>query len=520
MCAAAWNCWGLREERPGIRRGKGPGAVGGRSGWDMKATRQSDTNTVTPGSRGGFRRRRRGPSKFLQLPEWLAKLPPDVSQENARVRAVERDLGLPVRAIVLLFLSYYLFYSSWFFEAELLRQEVQEIVQWFFVVYAGLNVVAGLLLVIMDEVPFRVTRDVVLGLSLVDAVFLSLLTVVTGGFDSILFWVFVLLIVRNALSMPEATRQILMNLIVCASFGAAGATEVLTKEAELGMLDPGLAQAIYPAGMEAPTEPFLLRVTLLLLMTACCYGVEVLFDRQRRIEEEARESAQRQQQLESAGRMAAEIAHQLKNPLGIINNAAFTLQRTVKEGKTITQQIQIIREEVERSDRIITELMGYARLVEGRVERLNVEEELERAIREVFPPAVKFDVQIHRQYTPALPPLLAQRSHVSEIFVNLLQNAREALQNKGQVWVSTAVGENFSIVVTIADDGPGIPPEQRERVFEAYYTTKEKGTGLGLAIVRHNTELYGGRVRAESELGKGTRFVLEFPARTLMRLRR
>jgi signal transduction histidine kinase len=278
--------------------------------------------------------------------------------------------------------------------------------------------------------------------------------------------------------------------------------------------------AIYPAGREAPAESLILRISLLLLLTACCYGVEVLFDRHRRQQEEARESAQRQHQLESAGRLAAEIAHQLKNPLGIINNAAFTLQRTVKEGKTITQQIQIIREEVARSDRIITELMGYARLVEGKVERLDVVEEIEQAIRQVFPPAVQFEVKIHRHYTPALPALLAQRTHFAEVLINLLQNAREAMHGRGNLYLSTAVGENFSTIITVGDDGPGIRPEDHTRVFEAYYTTKEQGTGLGLAIVKHNTEMYGGRVRLESELGKGCRFSLEFPARTLMRLRR
>ena len=68
----------------------------------------------------------------------------------------------------------------------------------------------------------------------------------------------------------------------------------------------------------------------------------------------------------------------------------------------------------------------------------------------------------------------------------------------------------------IRDDGPGIPPEKIGRIFEAYYTTKEKGTGLGLAIVKHNVELYGGTVRVESELGKGARFILMFPAKALM----
>jgi signal transduction histidine kinase len=248
--------------------------------------------------------------------------------------------------------------------------------------------------------------------------------------------------------------------------------------------------------------------------------VQVYFDRLRLAEAEAREMAARQQQLQAQGRLAAEIAHQLKNPLGIINNAAFTLQRTVKEGKTITQQVQIIREEVDRSDRIITELMGYARLSEGRVEKLDVAEELDRSIDAVFPAGASYEVEVQRDYAPALPPLLVQRSHLSEVFVNVLQNAREAMEGKGKVQVATRYGENYSVIVMIQDNGPGIPPEKIGKIFEAYFTTKEKGTGLGLAIVKHNTEIYGGTVTVESELGIGTRFTITLPARTVMKIRR
>jgi signal transduction histidine kinase len=74
------------------------------------------------------------------------------------------------------------------------------------------------------------------------------------------------------------------------------------------------------------------------------------------------------------------------------------------------------------------------------------------------------------------------------------------------------------VEVTVRDTGPGIPPDKIERIFEAYYTTKERGTGLGLAIVKHNAELYGGHVRVESELGKGAQFTLLFPAKTLIKL--
>jgi len=111
-----------------------------------------------------------------------------------------------------------------------------------------------------------------------------------------------------------------------------------------------------------------------------------------------------------------------------------------------------------------------------------------------------------------------QRNHLSEILVNLLQNAREAMRGSGTVTIQAHPRPDRSVEITVADTGVGIPADKLERVFEAYYTTKEKGSGLGLAIVKHNAELYGGRVRAESETGKGTRFVLEFPAKTLIKL--
>jgi signal transduction histidine kinase len=268
-----------------------------------------------------------------------------------------------------------------------------------------------------------------------------------------------------------------------------------------------------------PGEPLLLRLVLLLLMTLCCYALQVLLERHRQAMEEAREFALREGQLRSAGRLAAEFAHQIKNPLAIINTAAFSLQRALRENKADAgEQIVMIQEEVERADRIITQVMGYAQLSEGHVEKLNVIEELDLAIARVFPPAAHFPIQVHRSYESNFPPLLMLRRHVSETFINVLQNAREALQGPGgNIFVNAQCREDLSIEVSIRDDGVGIPPDKLGRIFEPYYTTKKKGSGLGLATVKHNVELYGGRVRVESELGKGTQFILLFPAKTMMK---
>ncbi|MBC8001803.1 MAG: GHKL domain-containing protein [Opitutaceae bacterium] len=312
------------------------------------------------------------------------------------------------------------------------------------------------------------------------------------------------------------------------SYVVAGLIDVAISSEEKVMVDNivksmdlATRRALDIGQIENPTEPFLLRIIVLLLMVACCYGVQVLFEKQRQAAEEAAEFNSRQEQLQAAGRLAAEIAHQIKNPLAIITNAAYSLDRAVRQGKTsVDEQINIIREEVERANRIVTELMGYAQLSEGRVERMNVIDEIELAINQVFPSGAKYEIAIRRDLDRTIPPVLMQKGHLSEILVNLLQNAREAMNGRGVIEVSTRYGENYSVLVGISDNGPGIPPDKLERIFDAYFTTKEQGTGLGLAIVKHNVELYGGSLTVESVLGQGTHFIIKLPGKSVLRITR
>jgi signal transduction histidine kinase len=233
------------------------------------------------------------------------------------------------------------------------------------------------------------------------------------------------------------------------------------------------------------------------------------------LQEQTREQRARQGQLTTAGRMAAGIAHQLKNPLAIINNAAFNLQRSsLARDPAAARQLEIIREEVDRADGIITRIMGYAELSEGRVEPVDPRALVQSALAQVFPAGLAAGVKIETDLAKDTPTLFVQRRHLEEALVNLLQNARDAVGERGTVRVSLRrLGEDW-VQLAIEDDGPGIPPELRVRVFEPYFTTKPRGSGMGLAIVQHVCELYGGRVRIESPLGKGTRFVLEFPTKT------
>jgi signal transduction histidine kinase len=463
-----------------------------------------------------FRRPQRAVEEaYHGLVDLLRVSAPDTPRVLRRIGIMELTVILPIKfaGIAMLF-AFYL--RPWVVNVNKHLDIEENVSRAFFWAYIVASLIVAGLLFRKERLPLWLVQWLVFISSLIDGIFVGALTLVTGGYNSILYWLFLGLIVRSAVTVPRATSQLMLNLTLSLCYIISGAVDVFVAQS----LDSDERRLIgLSEPPQDPAESLFLRLALLLLMTVCCYGVQALLERQRRIVEEAREFALREGQLRAAGRLAAEFAHMIKNPLAIINNTAFSLERAIKNGKPITEQIRIIQEEVEHSDRIITEIMGYAQLSEGRVEKLEVAEELNHAIERVFPPAAGFPIRLYRSYEPHLPSLVMQRRHLSEAFGNILQNAREAFEGKpGNIFVSARCRDDYSVEVTIRDEGPGVPPDKLGRIFEAYYTTKEKGTGLGLATVKTNVELYGGRVRVESELGKGACFILTFPTKTLMKV--
>lgn len=449
---------------------------------------------------------------------WLTDLSPArraVLME--RIRFVERPLVLPVKILVLAALLWFLFFSKAFSIPPPSLSATKEYLKLFFLGYAAFSLGTSIIIWGMDEVAALMLERVVYSVIIVDAVMMAGMIILTDGFNSSLYWVCFALVFRCFAVVSHADVQLVLNLITSGCFVLGGVLyQFLDPVSDMDEAKP--KPGVF--GQATVWETILLRTLLLVLTSVCCYAIQVLADRKRVQAEEAEQFALKQHQLAAAGRLAGEIAHQLKNPLGIINNAAYTLAKTVKEGKTITQQIAIIREEVARSDRIITELMGYARLAEGRLERVNLLNELEAAVKDVFPPGSSFEVEILREYGSLIPELPGQTGHFREVFTNLLINAREAMNGRGEIVLSVRSDEDLTVWISVRDNGPGIPPTQINQVFEPYFTTKPTGTGLGLAIVKHNTELYGGIVQVESVLGRGTTFTLKFPARSIVRLRK
>jgi signal transduction histidine kinase len=502
---------------------------------------------------------------------------PEVSPEQQadRIRFMERDVCLTIKVIVLSALAYFLLFSDWFEGVPALGETDIETVRSAFRAYLAANVIIGAVLLAMDYLPVMWVQWAVFVINIVDGAFVSLLLVTSGGLESTIYWVFLVLVIRNSVSITGVRLQIAVNLFIILCYLLAGLLDLTLHELKWGQEDNTIEEpssafvvlsstrtptnaagittnvpnaspkAGVPRGKRRVSRPdsgdqqlevgqalllaitgladrnalqsLLSRVLLLLLLAVSCYGINVLADLQLQAQDEAHEFDIRQEQLRSTGRLAAEIAHQLKNPLSIINNAAFSLQKSLGDAKPAAlQQLEMIREEVGRSDRILTELMGYAQLAEGRVERLDVREEVDLAIQRAFPSALQHEVKLTVNCAQGLPPLLMQRAHLREALVNLLANARDALNSKGAIDVNVRIDDRRSVVIAISDNGPGIPDYQCEQIFEPYFSTKEKGTGLGLAIVRHNTEIYGGRATVESTLGKGTTFTLVFPAKTTM----
>ncbi|NQU09749.1 hypothetical protein HQ590_03085 [bacterium] len=341
----------------------------------------------------------------------------------------------------------------------------------------------------------RVLRFSAFSLALLDNLFLSGLIYFTGGLGSPLYWLFLALFIRSAINFPLFWQQLVLNWGACLFYTLS----VMLRE-ETWQFFSG--------------ELYWLRLMLLVLLGICCWAVNLLLQRERRRSATSQEVALREQRITAAGRLAAEIAHQLKNPLGIISNAAYLLETQLATTAAAAEPVGIIRDEVTRSDRILTELMNYARLSEGRIESLDVNECVERALAQAVPSGLPPRVQVLRDLAPDLPQLPAQRAELEECFLNLIKNGIEAMPQGGTLTVRTRYAGHGRVEFQSADTGGGIPPAALPRVFEAFYTTKDGGTGLGLAIVKNLVENYGGTIAVDSTMGRGSQFTVVLPVST------
>ncbi len=217
--------------------------------------------------------------------------------------------------------------------------------------------------------------------------------------------------------------------------------------------------------------------------------------------------AQRREKLASLGELSAGLAHEIRNPLGIIKNAAEGLLGRERSKEEQAQLLDIIVQETRRLNRLVTDFLDFARPRPPEKVPVSLERLVEEVVFSLEGEARERGISLDEDVEEILLPL--DRHQIRQVLLNLLLNALEATPSGGQVRV-VLTREGEWAVLRVEDTGRGIPAEHLDRIFDPFFTTKERGTGLGLALVYRMVEAHGGTIKVKSN-GEGTVFEVKLP---------
>jgi len=224
---------------------------------------------------------------------------------------------------------------------------------------------------------------------------------------------------------------------------------------------------------------------------------------------------QRHDRLVALGKMAAGVAHEVRNPLSSIKGFATLLGTKFKDGSPEQEAAELMVQEAERLNRSITELLNYARPTALRKEPVNLGEMVDLSLKLISSDAQALDVKISRDMEPGLPAVAVDRDRINQVLLNLYLNALQAMEQTTsakelKVSVHRCETEN-SLVIDVQDTGSGIPQEDLDKVLDPYFTTKPDGTGLGLALAYKIIDEHRGSIRFFSIEGQGTTVSITLP---------
>ncbi len=241
------------------------------------------------------------------------------------------------------------------------------------------------------------------------------------------------------------------------------------------------------------------------------------------------EEAARQERLAALGGMAAVLAHEIRNPLGAIKGLAQFLGEKRAADPTHQEMTQTIAHEATRLERLVNDLLTYARPRPPELQPTDLSATLREVIALAQPATDAVGVKARMEATNALPRVMADQEQIKQLFGNLVLNALQAMPNGGSLTITARIQEpgtgdkpavfasrlpvhnGMSVEVSVEDTGPGIPEADLAQIFEPFYTTRTKGTGLGLAICKHIVEAHGGTIRVAQTGPEGTVFKVTFP---------
>jgi signal transduction histidine kinase len=221
----------------------------------------------------------------------------------------------------------------------------------------------------------------------------------------------------------------------------------------------------------------------------------------------------RQERLAVLGQLAGGVSHELRNPLGVISNAAYLLGMMLPNADPKTREyISIIDSETHRAEKIITDLLDFSRVKSAEKESFNLSDLVTKTQNFTKKPD---DVKIETKFPDTLPRVSADPSQIALVIGNLLENAYQAMPEGGTVTLTgkeKMIKRKPYVALEVQDTGSGITPENLARLFEPLFTTKQRGIGLGLATSKNLVQSNGGMMDASSEPGKGSLFTVYLPA--------
>jgi len=226
-----------------------------------------------------------------------------------------------------------------------------------------------------------------------------------------------------------------------------------------------------------------------------------------------RDELRRAERLAAVGRISAQITHEIRNPLNAIGLNAELLQEELESSAAPGDAVQLVRaisREVDRLNGVAEEYLRFARAPRPQRAPQDVSEILVSLLDFLGPELAAARIRVERELAPT-PGVRGDEGQLRAVFLNLLRNSREAMAGGGTVRVRVGAVEG-AVEVQVSDTGRGIPPSDLTRIFEPFYSTKERGTGLGLAFVHQVVREHGGSVTCESEVGRGTTFTIRLPA--------
>jgi len=253
-------------------------------------------------------------------------------------------------------------------------------------------------------------------------------------------------------------------------------------------------------------------------------GASMFFKDLTRVEQ-LEERERLRDRLAAVGEMAAAIAHEVKNPLGGIEVMAGLLRRKMSDAPDAQLVLTDIIKEAKMANAIVQEVLEFVRPIRLQVERTRVGEAVQAAVQLAETKARRGDIRVDVRVPHTLPVIQGDQFQLTQLFTNLLTNAYEAMDGRGRVTVAASTirivddtDAKEAVVVELVDEGPGMPQEVADRVFNPFFTTKPQGTGLGLAIVRKIVDAHDGSIDLETVPGRGTRIRVTLPVKAASEL--